>query len=57
MEFVELICPQCKHTFTVECPAEFEDGELVVKIGMFDDICPVCGTQAEVNEEAENQSA
>jgi hypothetical protein len=56
MEFVDLVCPNpdCRKEFRIECPVEIEDGEEVVKVGMFDDICPRCGTQAEFKDEQEN---
>lgn len=46
---VPLRCPKCEHIFSVICPVEIDDdGEEVVHVGMWDDICPKCNTQAEI---------
>lgn len=50
MDNILFLCPECKKEFAVECPVEFEDGEPVIKVGMFDDVCPDCGIQADQSD-------
>lgn len=41
---VSLKCPECKHTWTISADNDME----IVYIGIWDDICPICNTQADV---------
>ena len=45
-----LRCVDCKHIFTISCPVVIEDGKEVVKVGAFDDLCPLCELQGEFVE-------
>ena len=45
---IPLRCPRCEHIFSVTLSVEYENGEEIVHLGMWDDICPACGAQAEI---------
>jgi len=45
---VYLQCPECGHEWMVFGKIIMEHREEVIRIGKFDDICPICEVQAEI---------
>lgn len=55
METVQLHCLDCGHVWAILCPIRIEDGEEVVRIDIFEDLCPLCESQGEINEKPQLQ--
>jgi len=55
---VYLECPDCGHTWPISAEeVGRENGEEVIKVGIFDDICPICDTQGNVFDLSEDTIA
>lgn len=51
---VYLECSDCGHTWPISAEVGREQGEEVIKVGIFDDICPICETQGDVLDVSED---
>ena len=55
MDEVSLHCIDCGNRWSILCPVTIENGEEVTKIGIFDDLCPICESQGEIDNELEEE--
>jgi hypothetical protein len=55
MDEVELYCVDCGNFWTILCPVVIRDGEEIIEVDMFEDICPLCDSQGQI-EEASGQA-
>jgi hypothetical protein len=53
MDIVGLLCIECEHKWIILCPVGIDGGEIVTKINMFQDLCPICGAQADICDETQ----